>query len=336
MASSSNKNGTSSPREKYPYPTEFNVLDFVPKLLSERNYENWKLLMRDFIRMRGLIGFIEGAAAKDSNRDEAWERSNNLVRGWILVTLSEDIRPGVLSSESAKGVWTRLEEIFDPTRSKWQPDEEMEYRQGHYLALQKAAINGNWDKASEIIEREPDAVRTHITPTLQTALHLAVSSGSKGRKDFMTKLLETMTPQDVVGLVNLQGMTALHYAAVVDYEEGARMLVNKNSDLPNRSAISTYLPIHLAAEYGFRDMVRYLMEVHAAYGNILLRDDDAGAGLLFLLTRSEMYDIALTLLEQKPKLACMEPNPFDIIVEKHSSFPSGNSSNFWHNLVYLG
>ncbi|KAE9450398.1 hypothetical protein C3L33_17702, partial [Rhododendron williamsianum] len=77
--------------------------------------------MRDFIRMRGLIGFIEGAAAEERDQDEAWERSNNLVRGWILVTLSEDIRPRVLSSESAKGLWTRLEEIFDPTTSKWQP-----------------------------------------------------------------------------------------------------------------------------------------------------------------------------------------------------------------------
>lgn len=117
MASPSNENSTSSPVENYPYPTEFNVLDFVPRLLSEGNYKNWKLLMRDFIRMRGLIGFIEGAAAEESNRDGAWERSNNLVRGWILVTLSEDIRPRVLSSESAKGLWTELEEIFDATRS---------------------------------------------------------------------------------------------------------------------------------------------------------------------------------------------------------------------------
>ncbi|KAF7147803.1 hypothetical protein RHSIM_Rhsim03G0046800 [Rhododendron simsii] len=102
MGSSSNENGASSPREKYPYPTEFNVLDFVPKLFSEGNYNNWKLLMQDFIRMRGLIGFIEGTAAEELNGDEAWNRSNNLVRGWILVTLSEDIRPQVLSLESAK------------------------------------------------------------------------------------------------------------------------------------------------------------------------------------------------------------------------------------------
>ncbi|KAI8562671.1 hypothetical protein RHMOL_Rhmol03G0052800 [Rhododendron molle] len=337
MASWSNENGTSSPSKNYPYPTEFNVLDFVPKLFSEGNYNNWKLLMRDFIRMRGLIGFIEGAAVEDCNRDEAWERSNNLVRGWILVTLSEDIRSRVLSSETAKSLWTRLEEIFDPTRSTWQLDQGMEDRQGRYLGLQKAAINGDWDKAREIIERDPDAVRTHITPTLQTALAIAISSGSAGRNRFVRKLLEKMTPQDVVDLVDNQGMTALFEAVGSGNMEGARMLVYKNSDLPNKSDKYGIMPLHFAAMRGFREMVLYLKEVTRE--DILFGNGYAGALLLCLLTRSEMYDIALTFLHRKPVLACMacmgfkESNPFDIIVEKHSSFPSGNSSNFWHNLV---
>ncbi|KAF7147353.1 hypothetical protein RHSIM_Rhsim03G0044400 [Rhododendron simsii] len=260
MASPSNVN-TSSPSEKYPYPTEFNVLDFVPKLLSERNYNNWKLLMRDFIRMRGLIGFIEGAAAEERGRDEAWERSNNLVRGWILATLSKDIRPRVLRSKSAKGLWTRLEEIFDPTRSTWQPDEGMEYRQGHYLALQKAAINGDWDKAREIIEREPDAVRTHITPTLQTALAIAISSGSAGRNRFVRELLEKMTPQDLVVVVDNHGRTALFEAVWIDNMEGAKMLVNRNPDLPNVWDKFGDTPLHWAAMCGFREMYCYSFKV---------------------------------------------------------------------------
>ncbi|XP_058205429.1 uncharacterized protein LOC131319264 isoform X2 [Rhododendron vialii] len=340
MGSSSNENSTCSPREKYPYPTEFNVLDFVPKLFSEGNYNNWKLLMRDFIRMRGLIGFIEGVAAEEHNQDETWKRSNNLVRGWILVTLSEDIRPRVLPFETAKGLWTRLEKIFDPTRSTWQPDDGMEYRQGHYLALQKAAIKGDWDKAREIIESEPNAVRTHITPTLQTALAIAISSGSAGRNRFVRKLLEKMTPKDVVDLVDNNGGTALFEAVVVGNIEGAKMLVYKNSDLPNKPDKYGNMPLHFAAMCGFREMVLYLKEVTRE--DIVFANDYAGALLLCLLTRSEMYDVALTFLHRKPVLACMacmgfkEFNPFDIIVEKHSSFPSGNSSNLWHNLVYLG
>ncbi|XP_058208071.1 uncharacterized protein LOC131321072 [Rhododendron vialii] len=339
MESSSNVNSTGSPREKWPYPTsEINVLDIVPKLSSERNYGNWRLSMRDFIRVRGLIGFIEGTAvaAGESNRDEAWNGSNNLVRGWILATLSEDIRPRVLRYETAKDLWTELEKIFDATRSLWRLDEETEYRQGHYLALQKAAINGDWDKAMVIIELEPDAVRTPITPNSQTALSLAISSASAGRNLFVRELLEKMTPQDVVHLSNNRGATALHYAASIDNMEGARMLVNKNLDLPNVPDKSGETSLHYAAKYGHREMVLYLNKVTREDILLDLANGRKGASLLVcLLTSSELYDIALTLLKREPELACMEPNPFEFIAEKHSSFPSGNSSNIRQSLFYL-
>ncbi|KAI8562669.1 hypothetical protein RHMOL_Rhmol03G0052600 [Rhododendron molle] len=333
MASSSNVN-TSSPREKYPYPTEFDVLDFVPKLLSEGNYDSWKSSMRDFIDSRGLIGFIDGMAAdqpEESNRDDymAWKRSDNLVRRWILATLSEETRLRVLRFKTAKDLWTELAKIFDATRSLWQ----REYGQGHYLALHKAAINGDWDEARGIIEREPDAVRTPITPFSQTALSVAISSASAGRSRFVRELLEKMTPEDVM-LVDYRGRTALHRAATAYNMEGAKMLVRKNPDLPKVFDNRGRTALHRAAYYGLRDMVLYLKGVTRE--DILLADDHRGASLLCLLTRGELYDIALTLLQQKPELACMEPNPFDIIVEKHSSFPSGNSFNFWQRLIYLG
>ncbi|KAI8562675.1 hypothetical protein RHMOL_Rhmol03G0053000 [Rhododendron molle] len=337
MTSSSNENNTSSPVEKYPYPTEFNVLDFVPRLLSEGNYKNWKLLMQDFIRMRGLLGFIKGVPVEESNRDEAWERSNNLVRGWILVTLSEDIRPRVLSSESAKDLWTELEEIFDATRSLFHLDEAKEYRQGHYLALHKAAINGDWDKAIGIIEGDPDAVTTPITPFLQAALHLAVSSSSAGRNRFVRELLEKMTPEDVLDLVDDQGGTALHYAADVNNIEGAKLLVSKNSDLPDVVDQYGYTPLHWAANFRNREMVLYLKDVT---GEDFLSAGDLGPKLLSFLTRAEIYDIALAWLKRKPEMACVEVEEygtlFDILVEKHTSFPSGNCFNWWQSLIYMG
>ncbi|KAI8562676.1 hypothetical protein RHMOL_Rhmol03G0053000 [Rhododendron molle] len=312
MTSSSNENNTSSPVEKYPYPTEFNVLDFVPRLLSEGNYKNWKLLMQDFIRMRGLLGFIKGVPVEESNRDEAWERSNNLVRGWILVTLSEDIRPRVLSSESAKDLWTELEEIFDATRSLFHLDEAKEYRQGHYLALHKAAINGDWDKAIGIIEGDPDAVTTPITPFLQAALHLAVSSSSAGRNRFVRELLEKMTPEDVLDLVDDQGGTALHYAADVNNIEGAKLLVSKNSDLPDVVDQYGYTPLHWAANFRNREMVLYLKDVT---GEDFLSAGDLGPKLLSFLTRAEIYDIALAWLKRKPEMACVEVEEYGVPVK---------------------
>ncbi|KAF7147325.1 hypothetical protein RHSIM_Rhsim03G0047400 [Rhododendron simsii] len=267
MASSSNEN-TSSPVEKYPYPTEFIVLDFVPKLSSEGKYDDWKLLMRDFIGSQGLIGFIDGtAAAKESNQDDymAWKRSDNLVRRWILETLCKDTRLRVLSSETAKDLWTELERKFDATRPLFHLDEETENRQGQYLALHKAAISGDWDKAIGIIEADPDAVTTPITPFSQAALHLAVSSASAGRNRFVRELLEKMTPEDVVDLVDDQEATALHYAADIDNMEGAKLLVSKNSDLPDAVDIYGYTPLHWAANLGKKELS---MEEAKCFGKV--------------------------------------------------------------------
>ncbi|KAH7853844.1 hypothetical protein Vadar_007237 [Vaccinium darrowii] len=315
MASSSNNNAK-SPTEKYPYPTEFNVLDFVPKLLGQTNYEKWKKLMRDFIKRRGLIGFIYGTAKEEiGNQDDykACERSSNLVQGWILATLTEDIRLQLRKSITAKDLWEELSRKFDPASPFWRFDEERENRVRRYVPLLKATIKGDWEEARGIIEHDPDAVRTPIADFDEVALTVAVRS--KGRNHFVRKLLEKMTPQDVVNLVDDRGWTALHFAAAGGNIEGARMLVNKNSVLPNVVDGDGLTPLDYGASWGHREMVLYLLEV----------------------TSEELAtDIALSLLQRKPELACVEPNPLGTIVEKYSSFKSRNSFNFWQNLIYLG
>ncbi|KAG5557039.1 hypothetical protein RHGRI_007327 [Rhododendron griersonianum] len=307
MASPSNIN-TSSPTEKYPCPMEFNVLDFVPKLLSERDYEKWKILMEDFIKKQGLIGFIDDTAKEDiDNQDyyKAWKRSDDLVQGWILATLAEDIRLLALGLETAKALWTALEKKFDPTSSLRQYDEEKENRVTRYLPLHKAVVKGDWDEAMAIIQQDPAAVRAAITPHSHTALHVAIQIG--GRTHFVRKLLEKMTPHDVEHLVDHTRKTALHRAAICGTIEEVEMLVNKSS---TTLAINTF--------YWRMRKLSFLF------------------CMLLQLTDGEHYDIALTLLERKPELARGERPPLDILVKKGSSFPSGNSFNFWHNLIYLG
>ncbi|KAE9465755.1 hypothetical protein C3L33_02333, partial [Rhododendron williamsianum] len=294
MGSSSNVNGTSSPREKYPYPTEyFNVLDFVSKLSSDGNYQNWKKLMKDFIDRRGLIGFIKDAAEEESNRDDymAWKRSDNLVHGWILETLSEETRARVLPFKmlpfkTARKMWKELKRIFDVTRSVL-PEQ----------ALQKAAINGNWNKAMAIIEHDPDAVRCPITFYLETALHLSITSSSLGRDRFVRELLDKMTPQDVKDLVDLRGCTALHYAAEVDNREGAKLLVGKNPDLPNvgvNKSGDTTDRDHYAAEVGNKGGAKKKVSRNVDLPNVLARksagsaevDYKGGGGAKLLVSRN--------------------------------------------------
>lgn len=171
--------------------------------------------------------------------------------------------------------------------------ENLENRQHLYLDLQKAAIKGEWDKKTmEIMERDRNAARSPITRFNETALHLAVSSGSpeKSKNCFVRELLKKMTQEEVYDLVDVRGGTALHYAAEVDYIDGAKMLFEKNPNLPNAQDLlpGGNTPLHWAAQFGHRDMVEYLIDRTNVPG-MLASDNDQCAWLLRRLTHSEFY-----------------------------------------------
>ncbi|XP_028100423.1 uncharacterized protein LOC114299791 [Camellia sinensis] len=124
--------------EKYPYPSESKVEEYVIEMLSDSNYEKWRELMIKFINSQRLDGFIYGtdeaplemvpvpvpvpnAGGGDSaggggdstsggkkyikNEEyEYWKKSNDLVRGWILTTLTKDTAKRVLWFKNAKAV----------------------------------------------------------------------------------------------------------------------------------------------------------------------------------------------------------------------------------------
>ncbi|KAE9452025.1 hypothetical protein C3L33_16079, partial [Rhododendron williamsianum] len=277
---------TTSSVEKYPYPWEVNVLDFVPGKLSDAKcYPEWKQLMVDFIESQGLLGFVDGSTKRvsqaASSNSDSWRRSDNLVRGWILTTLDKDTRLQVLRYTTARGVWTRLVDMFDRAKNRFQLDEETDKKKRRYLPLRIAAIEGDWDTTSKIIESEPDIVRAAITPYSETALSLAVKSSR--RNHFVEKILKKMSPKDV-GLANQWGRTALHRAASVGNVEAAKLLVNKNPNLPNvlDENGDAHAPLNYAASTGSRESVVYLWEVTKE--EVKLKDDVA-AKLLHDLTK---------------------------------------------------
>lgn len=163
-------------------------------------------------------------------------------------------------------------------------DEETQKRIAHYLPLYIASISGDWDKASQFIEHEPESVRTRITLSSKTMLNIAIRSSQ--RNDFTRKLLEKMSPKDVIDLVDCFGLTALHVAADHGNIVGAKMLVSKNLDLPNVTDKKGFIALNLAAARGSREMVIYLME--NTREDVILRDC-IGEELLRDLIISELY-----------------------------------------------
>ncbi|KAH7866820.1 hypothetical protein Vadar_025438 [Vaccinium darrowii] len=115
----------------YPFTSEVNVANFVPLKLDPSNYLEWKPLMLNFIEINRLVGFVDGTiqppplpspkAEEEQSQEQyrSWKRSDGLVRGWILVTVTEEILLKVVGLKTARNVWVALEQmlIFSPPES---------------------------------------------------------------------------------------------------------------------------------------------------------------------------------------------------------------------------
>ncbi|KAK2995487.1 hypothetical protein RJ640_016843 [Escallonia rubra] len=365
MASSS-----SSSLEKYSYPTNVDVGSYVPVKLSATNYVVWRSYMVRLIEGQGLMGFLNGTikappqkitvpddsstGTKEMGNEDynKWKKTDQLLLGWIIQTLNEDFLVRADFLKTAKEMWAMLERKFG-----YQPHPDFIARLSivisckvndtmcpvtaaelgerknlsQYVPLYKAALAGDWDTTSTIIEKEPDAVRAIVTALKETALMVAVRA--KKRNAFVKKLLEKMLLPDVA-LTELTGSTALHIAAVVGNIEAARLLVEKDPELPKVRNVFKALPIHGAASYGRREMVLYLFTVTEENPEQKPFEGESGGKLLRALISSGLYDIALYLLQRYRKLAWEDPSPLAWIAGKPSAFPSGTRFNIWQKLIY--
>ncbi|KAH7846964.1 hypothetical protein Vadar_020152 [Vaccinium darrowii] len=342
-------------RNTYRYPEDLEVEELVPIVLQHpitvnsyvewnKEYVEWRQKMRDVITREGLLGFIDGNVQappitvttsvngpkggnttheeRENEEYVAWKRSDDLVRKWILNRLEEFWSSLYHRCKSAKELWEAI------------AGREQDYRLFHYLELYKAAIKGDWETAVKFIQEEPDAVRARITVDLETALMVAVKM--VGGKDFVKKLVEKMLSDDLA-ICDNGGRTVLHRAAGFGNIEVAKLLVEKNKDLPNMVTHLEETPLFYAAERGDRKMVVWLMEV---------TDPDRvfwserGFRILYQLTHSQLYDIALKLLKRHwwmaylPEEANLKFHALATLAGTPSSFKSGNNFNFLQEFIY--
>ncbi|KAM7489100.1 hypothetical protein LguiB_026584 [Lonicera macranthoides] len=209
------------------------------------------------------------------------------------------------------------------------PKELTEANLSKYSPLSTAALNNDWDKANEFLGKEPNAVRAFITGASETALMIAARSSD--RVNFVRKLLLKMEAQDLA-LPNLHGLNALHMAAGSGNTEAAKLLVDKNSLLPNIFDKSLSLPLHIAALFGKREMVLYLLSVTKEDVEPKLFEGESGVKLVHGLVASGLYDIALTIIKRQPQLAYEEPTPLGALALKRASFKSGSRLNFYQRV----
>lgn len=164
-----------------------------------------------------------------------------------------------------------------------------------YVPLYQAALKGDWEKAKSFIEMHPQAPTTRITKGWETALHIA--AGAK-QTEFVKELVKLMDKRDLE-LKNKYDNTALCFAAASGVIMIAEVMVEKNRDLPGVRGSNGVTPLHMAALLGHRDMVWFLYNVT---NNEFLTKQDYTA-LLIATISSDLYDVALQILQQQPNLA---------------------------------
>lgn len=204
-----------------------------------------------------------------------------------------------------------------------------------YLPLYKAAIRGNWEIARRFFDLNPDAITATITKNLETVLHVSV--GRIETIKFVDELIRLM-PTDTLSQRNKFKETALHLAAKYGNVNAAKLLVDRHPGLPNLWNDSDLVPLHLAALFGHKEMLSYLLTVTSDNVQPSPLSDQPGVTLMNIVVTSGFYDVALDLLQRNPKLATTitpgNNTPLSIIAGKPSAFPSGSSLSFGQLLIY--
>nr|XP_043629830.1 ankyrin repeat-containing protein ITN1-like [Erigeron canadensis] len=265
----------------YPYPSHVIAPHFVTVKLGDKSkYNTWKTQMLCLFSSHGMLGFIDGTfVSPDDGQNEkgrgaedmkeAWKRSDSLVKGWILGSLSEDAAIKVVnrltrkhkeSNFTAKHAWDELQSNYGPSvdhqmavadeeeitsKGDSEPEdakskveltrkEETEEDKRQQTRIQNIywnIVSGDSSDVLYYLKQEGLAPTDKLTHNGNTTLHVAVGSSTKNHQ--LLKDLLDMVPTEntlLLNLVNSDGSTLLHVAAIVGNTEAASILVERNPD----------------------------------------------------------------------------------------------------------
>nr|XP_043638502.1 uncharacterized protein LOC122609531 [Erigeron canadensis] len=222
----------------------------------------------------GMLGFIDGTFPSPDHHDDqidyngkgkpllvardikkkkkkaaaAWMRSDSLVKGWILGSLSEEAAVKVVNRMksdhfTAKDAWDQLQTIYGPSlllpqkpvevaTNREVEEEKRRKRQSLSQTFYRRILNGAPDHVRYFLEKEGLVPTDKITNNGNTTLHVAVGSSTGKNPEILEELLG-MIPREntLLDLVNSDGSTLLHVAAIVGNTQAANILLKRNLDL---------------------------------------------------------------------------------------------------------
>ncbi|KAL4012315.1 hypothetical protein IC575_029414 [Cucumis melo] len=202
-------------------------------------------------------------------------------------------------------------------------------------SLRHSALNGDWKTAESIIKKYSLKLSDPITRNEETILHI---SAATEHIDFVKKLIGKMRP-DELSLKNKNGHTALCFAAEEGSERIAKLLVEKNENLPLIRGDENITPLYIAVSYRREKMASYLLSVT----KLNQLNDEEKTLLLIAAIHSDFYGVGLNILKENPKLATMrngknnDETALHVLARKPSEiFRSRREINFWKKCISYG
>ncbi|XP_028052295.1 ankyrin repeat-containing protein ITN1-like isoform X2 [Camellia sinensis] len=196
-----------------------------------------------------------------------------------------------------------------------------------YRPLHRAILDGDWERVEKFYKSHRGAETARITESKDTALMVAIMSGQK--IEFVKKLMQCGWLD--LTTVNKEGNTALHEAAIVGHLKAAELLVGKVPSLLDSRNSDGYVPLHLAAANGQREILCYFLKQGVGLSELELDM------LMHLEITARFFDLAIYLLESNCRLALSKwqgvPH-LEILAQMPCAFPSGTKLNIWKRFIY--
>ncbi|KAL9995344.1 putative RNA-directed DNA polymerase [Helianthus debilis subsp. tardiflorus] len=116
MSSQSNlsNNTIDASNPLYLHPSDHPGMMLVSKIFDGSGFASWKRAMSIALSAKNKLGFVNGdiTAGSISSHQDLWKRCNDMVISWILNSLSKDIGESVIYAQTAKQLWTELNDRY--------------------------------------------------------------------------------------------------------------------------------------------------------------------------------------------------------------------------------
>ncbi|KAI7729699.1 hypothetical protein M8C21_031092 [Ambrosia artemisiifolia] len=254
---------------------------------------------------------------------------DNIVKGWIFGSLTEDVLGKVFELNTANQVWEKLNSFYTPAKAN--PEEEKPYiiserNKTEEDELREATLKGDWLQAESILKIDEGLATKAIDSDGSTLLHIAVGAG---HNDFVREMLSYLNEDQVLQPRTSDGSTSLHVAAIVGNTHAAKLLVRKNKQLLEIKDMQGEDPLHKAYKNMQFDTIEYLLEAVNDYSETSSQtsqpssvdgsDHNIGVDLIVNAIFAKRYSFAAMLVKKFPELASKD---HEVLMAIAKNFPT--------------